>query len=122
MRTTYLAEDLRYDSKKIEPVIESLKAKHIHLLENEKKEYPNKLFSNYYEILSFKFWDGWLLHGYYYDDIKEILRALAPYLNGSIYWYYEDRLLVRWVFSKGKMTIKTRSLKGMRWNEYAELD
>jgi len=27
MRTTYLAEDLRYDSKKIEPVIESLKAK-----------------------------------------------------------------------------------------------
>lgn len=66
-------------------------------------------------ILSFAGWDGWKIISYWYDDMVELLRDIAPFVEGRVYLNFENNDEGGGIsFEDGKCIITTGQ---MQWQE-----
>lgn len=53
--------------------------------------------------VSFSNWCGHKIEGYWYDETRRVLNAIAPFIKGWVEFQYEEGYLFRIVFEDGKV-------------------
>jgi len=64
--------------------------------------------------IDFEEWNEWKLYGYWYEECVEVLKAIAPYLEGYAEFEYEGGFKFRIIFADSRCySLKAEEI----WND-----